>query len=100
MAAALENKLGVKAILENDANAAAVGENWLGVSKGYKNSIYVTLGTGVGGGIIVDGKVLRGGGAERLEKSGIFALRHSARPAAAAPSAASNNTLRLRRLFA
>ena len=62
MAAALENRLGIKAVLENDANAAAVGENWLGVSKGYKNSVYVTLGTGVGGGIIVDGKVLRGGG--------------------------------------
>ena len=44
--------------LENDANAAAVGENWLGASKGFKNSICVTLGTGVGGGIIIDGKVL------------------------------------------
>jgi glucokinase len=62
MADALENELGVKAILENDANAAAIGENWLGASKGYKNSIYITLGTGVGGGIVVDGKVLRGGG--------------------------------------
>jgi len=62
MVAALENKLGIKAVLENDANVAAVGENWLGVSKGCKNSIYVTLGTGVGGGIIIDGKVLRGAG--------------------------------------
>lgn len=62
MAAALENKLGVKAFLENDANAAAIGENWLGASKAYKNSIYITLGTGVGGGIIVDGKILRGVG--------------------------------------
>jgi len=60
MAAALENALGIKAILENDANAAAVGENWCGVSKEFKNSIYVTLGTGVGGGIIISGKVLRG----------------------------------------
>ncbi len=39
MVAALENKLGIKAVLENDANVAAVGENWLGVSKGCKNSI-------------------------------------------------------------
>lgn len=62
MAAALEDKLGIKAVLENDANAAAVGENWLGASKGFKNPICVTLGTGVGGGIIVDGNVLRGGG--------------------------------------
>ena len=62
MVAALENILGTKAVLENDANAAAVGENWLGMSKGFKNSIYVTLGTGVGGGVIIDGKVLRGVG--------------------------------------
>lgn len=60
MIAAIENELKVEAILENDANAAAVGENWIGASKGYKNSIAVTLGTGVGGGIIIDGKVLRG----------------------------------------
>lgn len=62
IAAALEKELGVRTILENDANAAAVGENWLGASKGFADSVYVTLGTGVGGGIIVDGKVLRGGG--------------------------------------
>ena len=60
MVAALENELNIKAVIENDANAAAVGENWLGASKGCKNSIMVTLGTGVGGGIIVEGKVLRG----------------------------------------
>lgn len=58
--AALENELNLKAILENDANAAAVGENWLGASKGFENSICITLGTGVGGGIIIDGKILRG----------------------------------------
>lgn len=60
MAAALENELGIKSILENDANAAAFGENWLGASKGFANSIFVTLGTGVGGGIIIGGKILRG----------------------------------------
>ena len=58
--AALENELNIKAILENDANAAAVGENWLGASKGFENSICVTLGTGVGGGIIINGKILQG----------------------------------------
>lgn len=57
---ALKGRLGLKCFLENDANAAAVGENWLGASKGFKNSICVTLGTGVGGGIIIGGKVLRG----------------------------------------
>lgn len=56
----LSERLGVPVLLENDANAAAVGENWLGASKGSQNSICVTLGTGVGGGIIIDGKILRG----------------------------------------
>ncbi len=44
----------------NDANLAALGEMWLGAGKGQKNMIMVTLGTGVGGGAIVDGKVLVG----------------------------------------
>jgi glucokinase len=60
LADALEKELNLPCILENDANAAAVGENWLGASKDYKNSIMVTLGTGVGGGIIIDGRILRG----------------------------------------
>lgn len=46
--------------LENDANAAAVGENWLGASKGVSTSICITLGTGVGGGIILNGELYRG----------------------------------------
>lgn len=44
----------------NDANMAALGEMWLGAGKGQKNIIMVTLGTGVGGGIIVNGKPLTG----------------------------------------
>jgi len=56
----LRNKLGAQVILENDANAAALGENWLGASQGIENSIMVTLGTGVGGGIVIGGKILRG----------------------------------------
>lgn len=60
MVVALEKHLGIKAVLENDANAAAIGENWLGASKCFANSIMVTLGTGVGGGIIIDRKILRG----------------------------------------
>jgi glucokinase len=56
----LETKLNLKCFLENDANAAAIGECWLGASKKLQSSIYITLGTGVGGGIIIDGKVLRG----------------------------------------
>lgn len=58
--ATLENELNLTAILENDANAAGVGENWLGASKGVQTSICVTLGTGVGGGLIINGKILSG----------------------------------------
>lgn len=44
----------------NDANVAALGEMWKGGGQGYKNLVVVTLGTGVGGGIIVDGEILTG----------------------------------------
>ena len=56
----IEAVLNQRCFLENDANAAAVGESWLGASKNFQNSIYITLGTGVGGGIIIAGKILRG----------------------------------------
>jgi glucokinase len=57
---ALQSKLNLPVILENDANAAALGEMWRGAGKGYGTIICVTLGTGVGGGIILDGKLWRG----------------------------------------
>lgn len=44
----------------NDANAAALGEVWIGAARGKKNVVVVTIGTGVGGGIIVDGKIVLG----------------------------------------
>ena len=44
----------------NDANVAALGEMWMGAGKGRKNIVAVTLGTGIGGGIIVDGRLLNG----------------------------------------
>ncbi|MBR3635434.1 MAG: ROK family glucokinase [Lachnospiraceae bacterium] len=44
----------------NDANVAALGEMWRGGGRGYKNMVAVTLGTGVGGGIIIGGKILSG----------------------------------------
>jgi glucokinase len=47
-------------ILENDANAAAVGEMWRGAARCHRAIVCVTLGTGVGGGIILDGKLWRG----------------------------------------
>jgi glucokinase len=56
----LSKELGLPAILENDANAAAVGEMWQGAARGCRTIICVTLGTGVGGGIILDGELWRG----------------------------------------
>lgn len=51
---------GVEVFLENDANAAAFGEMIAGAAKGQKDVIVITLGTGVGGGIIIDGKIYAG----------------------------------------
>lgn len=54
-------KTGVSRVhLENDANAAAWGEAVAGAARGTKNSVMITLGTGVGGGVIIDGKVFSG----------------------------------------
>jgi glucokinase len=58
--AELETRLGWPVVLENDANAAAVGEMWLGAARGCQDVVSVTLGTGVGGGVIIDGKLWRG----------------------------------------
>ena len=56
----LEELTGMKACIGNDANVAALGEMWKGGGVGEKNVIMVTLGTGVGGGVIINGKVLVG----------------------------------------
>jgi glucokinase len=56
----IQQQLGTKIILENDANAAALGEMWRGAGKDVKDLILLTLGTGIGGGIIIDGRVLHG----------------------------------------
>lgn len=56
----MEKAFGVPAYLENDANAAAFGEFVAGAAKGSKNAVVITLGTGVGAGIIIDGKIYRG----------------------------------------
>ena len=56
----MEERLGKKVHIENDANAAALGEYLAGSAKGAKNAGAITLGTGVGGGIIIDGKIYSG----------------------------------------
>lgn len=48
------------AIVENDANCAALGELWRGAGKDYENIVCITVGTGIGGGIILDGELYRG----------------------------------------
>ena len=54
------NLTGLKVKGANDANVAALGEMWKGAARGYKNIVMVTLGTGIGGGVIVDGKIVTG----------------------------------------
>ena len=56
----LHDLTGLKAKAGNDANVAALGEAWKGAAAGAQNVILVTLGTGVGGGIIIDGKIVAG----------------------------------------
>ncbi len=60
LGAQLEKELGKKVFVTNDANAAALGESFCGASKKFPSSILVTLGTGVGGGIVLDGKLFEG----------------------------------------
>ncbi len=60
LAQMLKDRTGVDFYIENDANAAAYGEFLAGSGRGVKNCIAVTLGTGVGGGIIIDGKLFSG----------------------------------------
>ena len=56
----LESDLGVSVSVDNDANMAAYGEQWLGAGRGVDHFLCVTLGTGVGGGWVSDGRLMRG----------------------------------------
>jgi len=58
--AEIERRLKTIVILENDANVAALGEQWLGAAKDYADMAMLTLGTGVGGGIVMNGLIWRG----------------------------------------
>ncbi len=58
--AQIEQLLGTRVILENDANVAALGEKWLGAAKDVDDMIMLTLGTGVGGGIVLEGRIWHG----------------------------------------
>jgi len=56
----IERKLSTKVILENDANAAAMGEKWLGAGRNTDHMAMYTLGTGVGGGLVFNGRLWHG----------------------------------------
>jgi len=56
----IEEKLGIPIFLENDAKAAALGERWLGAGRGADDMVMLTLGTGIGGAIILNGKIFYG----------------------------------------
>src|SRR5712692_2522144 len=58
--AQIEQRLGTRVILENDANAAAFGEKWLGAARDQENMAILTLGTGVGGGLVLGGRIWHG----------------------------------------
>jgi len=56
----IERRLGTRVILENDANSAALGEKWLGAARDVEDMAMLTLGTGVGGGLVLGGRVWHG----------------------------------------
>ncbi|MFW9597630.1 MAG: ROK family protein [Paludibacter sp.] len=75
----VSDKFGIPAALTNDANAAAVGEMTYGAARGMKNFIMITLGTGVGSGIIIDGKVVYGHDGFAGELGHVTAIRENGR---------------------
>jgi len=56
----LREEAGLPVVVDNDANAAALAENRLGAGRGCRHQVHLTLGTGIGGGIIIDGRLYRG----------------------------------------
>ena len=60
VATLLQSRTGVPTVVGNDGNCAGLGENWLGAGRNYRNSILLTLGTGVGGAIFLDGALFTG----------------------------------------
>ena len=67
---------GLNVIAGNDANVAAMGEFWKGGGKGCENMVFITLGTGVGGGIIIDGRLLYGAHGSGAELGHMVLNRH------------------------
>ncbi|MGD2175922.1 MAG: ROK family protein [Candidatus Brocadiaceae bacterium] len=57
----IEGDLGLDCVLDNDANVAALAEQWIGAGEGASSVVLLTLGTGIGGGIVLDGRIWHGG---------------------------------------
>lgn len=56
----IQNELAIPAVLDTDVNAAALGEGTWGVARGVENYVYITIGTGIGGGVVIHGKPVHG----------------------------------------
>ena len=80
LAKMFSDRLGVPVALTNDANAAAIGEMVYGVARGMKNFIVITLGTGVGSGIVVNGQLLYGSDGFAGELGHVIMRRENGRP--------------------
>ncbi|MBI3621073.1 MAG: ROK family protein [Nitrospirae bacterium] len=78
--ARLEAAIGRPVLIENDANAAAVGEQWQGAAVGLKDFLFITLGTGVGGGIVLDGRLWRGPGGRAGEFGHVKVMAEGGEP--------------------
>lgn len=70
----LSDYMALPVILENDANCAVLGERWIGSGIGYKDIVLLTIGTGIGGGIISNGQLMRGNGGSAGEIGHIKAV--------------------------
>ena len=80
LAQLFSDKLGIPVALTNDANSAAIGEMTYGVARGMKNFIMITLGTGVGSGIVVNGQLLYGHDGFAGELGHVIMRRENGRP--------------------
>ena len=80
LAAMFKERLGIPVALTNDANAAAIGEMTYGVARGMRNFIVITLGTGVGSGIVINGQLVYGCDGFAGELGHVIVRRENGRP--------------------
>ena len=71
----ISERLGLPVVIENDANAAAWGEHKYGAGRGFDDHLMLTVGTGIGGGLVLDGELYRGGGGMAAEVGHLTLVR-------------------------